>query len=70
MLGLADATIAQFAQDPKPTSRVLESWRNASGEKASLEWLVKSLFRMGRIDAAMLLAPYADLDMATTTINL
>eukprot|EP00118_Oscarella_pearsei_P001920 m.8904 g.8904 ORF g.8904 m.8904 type:complete len:834 (+) comp20963_c0_seq2:88-2589(+) len=70
MMGLTDS-IAKFAQHLKPTSRVLESWQTLGGDIGSLEWLVKALYRMGRIDAAMLLAPYADdLDLTTTAVNL
>ncbi|XP_062502363.1 caspase recruitment domain-containing protein 14-like isoform X2 [Corticium candelabrum] len=66
MLGLGDS-IPDLAQRSKPMAEVLRAWREGRGEKGSVEWLVKALFRMGRVDAAVLLEPFAEHSISVDT---
>jgi hypothetical protein len=59
MLGLEDS-IPDLVKHAKPTAEVLKSWHASKGENNSVEWLVRALFRMGRVDAGVLVEPFAE----------
>ena len=67
MLGLEDS-IPDLAKHTKPTAEVLKSWHTMKSQNSSVEWLVRALFRMGRVDAGVLVEPFAEHTVSLDTV--